>query len=49
MATQLDEMAKEARERGAAAGPRAARWSWQPTLAIIAPGIALVLVIVLFH
>ena len=49
MATQLDEMAKEARERGAAAGPRAARWSWQPILAIIAPGIALVLVIVLFH
>ena len=49
MATQLDELAKEARERGAAAGPRAARWSWQPILAIVAPGVALVLVIVLFH
>ena len=49
MATQLDEMAKEARERGAAAGPRAVRWSWQPALAIIVPGIALILVITLFH
>ena len=49
MATQLDEMAKEARERGAAAGPRIACWSWQPILAIVAPGIALLLVIVLFH
>jgi hypothetical protein len=49
MATQLDEMAKEARERGAAAGPRVARWSWQPILAIVVPGVALVLVITLFH
>jgi uncharacterized membrane protein YhaH (DUF805 family) len=49
MATQLDEMAKEARERGAAAGPRVARWSWQPILAIVGPGVALVLVIALFH
>lgn len=49
MATQLDEMAKEARERGAAAGPRVVRWSWQPALAIVVPGIALILVITLFH
>jgi len=49
MATQLDEMAKEARERGAAAGPRVVRWSWQPALAIIVPGIALILVITLLH
>jgi hypothetical protein len=49
MATQLDEMAKEAREQGAAAGPRVVRWSWQPALAIIVPGIALILVITLFH
>jgi hypothetical protein len=49
MATQLDEMAKEARERGAASGPRIVRWSWQPALAIIVPGIALILVITLFH
>lgn len=49
MATQLDEMAKEARERGAAAGPRVACWSWQPILALVVPGVALVLVIVLFH
>ena len=49
MATQLDEMAKEAREQGAAAGPRVVRWSWQPALAIIAPGIALILVITLLH
>jgi hypothetical protein len=49
MATQLDEIAKEARERGAAAGPRVVRWSWQPALAIIVPGIALILVITLVH
>jgi hypothetical protein len=49
MATQLDEMAKEAREQGVAAGPRIVSWSWQPALAIITPGIALILVITLFH
>ncbi len=49
MATQLDEMAKEAREQGVAAGPRIVRWSWQPALAIIVPGIALILVITLFR
>jgi hypothetical protein len=49
MATQLDGMAKEAREQGAAAGPRVVRWSWQPALAIVVPAIALVLVITVFR
>jgi Bacterial PH domain len=49
MATQLDEMAREARERGAAAGPRVVRWSWQPALAIVVPAVALVLVITVFR
>jgi hypothetical protein len=49
MATQLDEMAKQARERGAAAGPRVVTWSWPSVVAIVAPAIALVLVITLFH
>jgi hypothetical protein len=49
MATQLDEMAKQARERGAPAGPRVVTWPWPPAVAIAAPAIALVLVITLFH
>jgi Bacterial PH domain len=49
MATQLDELAKQARERGAAAGPRVVTWPWPPGVAIVAPAIALVLVITLFH
>jgi hypothetical protein len=49
MATQLDEMAREAREQGAAAGPRAVRWSWQPALAIVVPAVVLVLVITVFR
>jgi hypothetical protein len=49
MATQLDEMAKEARERGAAAGPRVVTWAWLPALAIVVPGLALLLVIFVFQ
>ncbi len=49
MTAQLDEMAREARERGAAPGPRAVSWSWQPALAILAPAVALVLVITVFR
>ncbi len=49
MATQLDEMATAARERGAAAGPRVVTWPWPPAVAIAAPAIALVLVITLFR
>jgi hypothetical protein len=49
MATQLDELATQARERGAAAGPCVVTWPWLPAVAIAAPAIALVLVITLFH
>jgi Bacterial PH domain len=49
MANQLDELATQARERGAAAGPRVVTWPWPPAVAIAAPAIALVLVITLFH
>jgi hypothetical protein len=49
MATQLDELAKQARERGAPAGPPVVTWPWPPAVAIAAPAIALVLVITLFH
>jgi hypothetical protein len=49
MATQLDELGQQARERGAVAGPCVVTWPWQPAVAIVAPAIALVLVIVLFH
>lgn len=47
MAAQLNTMAADARERGAAAGPRVVRWSWQPTVAIVVPAAALALVSVL--
>jgi hypothetical protein len=49
MAGQLDELAKEARDRGAVPGPRLVSWPWQPAAAILAPGIALLLVITAFH
>jgi hypothetical protein len=49
MATQLDEMAKEARERGAAAGPRVVTWAWLPALAIVVPALALLLVVFVFQ
>jgi len=49
MASQLDEMAKQARERGAPAGPCLVTWPWPPAVAIAAPAIALVLVITVFH
>jgi hypothetical protein len=49
MATQLNEMAKEARDHGAAAGPRVVSWPWQPVAAIVLPAIALVLVITVFR
>jgi Bacterial PH domain len=49
MATQLDELAEQARERGAAAGSCVVSWPWPPAVAIAAPAIALVLVITLFH
>jgi hypothetical protein len=47
MAAQLDQLAINARERGAAGGPRVVRWAWGPIAAIVAPAIALVLVVTL--
>ena len=49
MATQLGEIAEQARERGAPAGPCVVTWPWPPAVAIAAPAIALILVITLFH
>jgi len=49
MATQLDELAQQARERGAAAGPSTVTWPWLPAVAMAVPAIALILVITLFH
>jgi hypothetical protein len=49
MAKQLDELAKEARDRGAAPGPRLVSWAWQPAVAILAPGILLLVVILAFR
>jgi hypothetical protein len=49
MATQLDQLARDARERGAAAGPRAASWAWGAIAAIVVPAIALALVIGVFR
>jgi hypothetical protein len=49
MATQLDDLAREARERGAAAGPRVVSWAWPAVAAIVIPGIVLVLVITVFR
>ena len=49
MATQLDDLAREARERGAAAGPRVVSWAWPAVAAIVVPGIVLVLVITVFR
>jgi hypothetical protein len=48
MATQLDELARDARDRGAAGGPRVVSWAWLPTAAILAPAVLLVLVITVF-
>jgi hypothetical protein len=49
MATQLDDLAREARERGAAPGPRVVSWAWPAVAAIVAPAIVLVLVITVFR
>jgi hypothetical protein len=49
MAVRLDQLARDARERGAAAGPRVVSWAWGPIAAIVAPAIALALVVTLFR
>jgi hypothetical protein len=48
MAAQLDQLARDARERGVAAGPRVVSWAWEAIAAIAAPAIALVLVVAVF-
>ena len=49
MARQLDEMARDARDHGAAAGPRVVTWAWQPAVAIGVPALLAVLVFTLWH
>jgi hypothetical protein len=49
MAKQLNELANDARERGVPGGPPVATWSWWSVAAIVAPAVALVLVITLIH
>jgi hypothetical protein len=49
MALQLDRLAQDARDSGAAAGPRVVTWAWRPIAAIVVPAIALVLVITVLH
>jgi hypothetical protein len=49
MAMQLDQLARDARDGGADAGPRVVTWAWWPIAAIVAPAIALALVIGVLH
>ena len=49
MATQLDDLAQQARERRAPAGPRVVSWAWPAVAAIVAPAVVLVLVITVFR
>jgi len=49
MAAQLDELAKDAGHRGAAAGPRVVTWAWQPAAVIALPAVAAVLVVTVFR
>jgi hypothetical protein len=49
MAVQLDQLARDARERGALAGPRVVSWAWSAIAAIVVPAIALALVIAVFR
>jgi Bacterial PH domain len=49
MAAQLDQLARDARERGVTAGPRVVSWAWGAIAAIAAPAIALVLVVAVFR
>src|SRR5262249_8517689 len=49
MATQLDQLARDARERGAAAGRCVGSWAWGAIAAIVVPAIALVLVVEVFR
>jgi hypothetical protein len=49
MAKQLDELARDARNQGAPAGPRVVTWAWPPTVAIGVPAAALLLVVTVFR
>lgn len=49
MAAQLEDLVKDARNRGAAAGPRVVTWAWPAAAALLAPAILLVLVITVFR
>jgi len=49
MATQLDQLARDARERGAAAGPRVVSWAWGAIAAVVVPAIGLALVVAVFR
>jgi hypothetical protein len=49
MASQLEELVKEARNRGAAAGPRVVSWAWPPAAAMLLPALLLVIVITAFR
>jgi len=49
MAAQLDDLAQQAREHGAPAGPRVVIWAWRAVAAIVVPAVVLVLVITVFR
>jgi Bacterial PH domain len=44
MAKEIDGLCRQAKERGAAGGPRIVRWAWQPLVAVGVPLLALILV-----
>jgi hypothetical protein len=46
---QLEQLARDARDGGADAGPLVVTWAWRPIVAIVAPAIALALVIAVLH
>ncbi|HTS98392.1 MAG TPA: PH domain-containing protein [Streptosporangiaceae bacterium] len=49
MAKQLDELATQARNRGAAPGPRVVTWAWRPAVAMAVPAVAVLLVFTVLH
>ncbi len=49
MAKQLDELATEARNRGAVPGRRVVTWAWRPAVAMVVPGVLVALVFTVLH
>jgi len=49
MASQLEDLVNDARNRGAAAGPRVVAWAWQPAAAMLLPAVLLIVVITAFR